>query len=103
PNRLTYTYTSQTEQMAVFSEIYYEDGWKAFIDGKETPHFRVNYILRSMVLPAGSHEVEFRFEPDSFYLGNKVSMAGSLILILLIAGIIIGSFRTGKKNIRSKE
>jgi hypothetical protein len=98
PNRLSYAYTSQTEQMAVFSEIYYEDGWKAFVDGKETPHFRANYILRSMVLPAGSHEVEFRFEPDSFYLGNKVSMAGSLILILLIAGFVFSNFRTGKKS-----
>ncbi len=88
PNRLTYRYKSGTDQLAVFSEIYYKDGWKAFIDGKETPHFRANYILRSMVLPAGNHEVEFRFEPDSFYLGNKISLAGSLLLILLIAGFI---------------
>ena len=98
PNRLTYAYSSDTDQLAVFSEIYYEDGWKSFIDGKETPHFRANYILRSMVLPAGSHEVEFRFEPDSFHFGNKVSLAGSLILILLIAGFIFMNFRPRKGN-----
>lgn len=103
PNRLTYKYQSETEQLALFSEIYYKDGWKAFIDGKETPHFRANYILRSMVLPAGSHEVEFRFEPASFYLGNKVSIAGSLVLILLIAGFIYMKFRPGMTDPSKKK
>lgn len=86
PNYLKYHYNAAAEQLAVFSEIYYRDGWKAFVDGKEQPHFRANYILRAMVLPAGSHTVEFRFKPSSFITGNMVSLAGSGILILLILG-----------------
>ena len=93
PNYLKYQYSSATEQLAVFSEIYYRDGWKAYVDGKEQPHFRANYILRAMVLPAGSHTVEFRFRPSSFITGNMVSLAGSGILILLILGYFFLEFR----------
>lgn len=98
PNRLVYQYTSATEQIAVFSEVYYRDGWKAYIDGEEKPHFRANYILRAMVVPAGSHNIEFRFEPTSFKTGNMVSLAGSGILILLILGFFFLEFRKMKDN-----
>ncbi|HNY03755.1 MAG TPA: YfhO family protein, partial [Bacteroidales bacterium] len=70
PNYLKYSYTSGSEQLTVFSEVYYADGWKAYVDGKETPHFRANYILRAMVIPAGKHTVEFKFHPADFYTGN---------------------------------
>jgi len=96
PNRLTYHYNSMAEQLAVFSEIYYRDGWQAYVDGKEEPHFRANYVLRAMILPAGNHTVEFRFEPASFKTGNMVSLSGSILLIIALAGIWL--MGTGKLN-----
>jgi hypothetical protein len=86
PNYLKYSSQADTEQLAVFSEIYYDKGWESFIDGKKAPHFRIDYVLRAMVLPPGQHEIEFKFEPQSYYLGNKISLASSLLLILLIIG-----------------
>ncbi|KAF0194849.1 MAG: hypothetical protein FD166_3370 [Bacteroidetes bacterium] len=86
PNKLKYVYIAATEQLAIFSEIYYAKGWNAFIDGKPAPHFRANYVLRAMVVPAGKHEIEFRFEPTVFFTGEKISFAGSLLLILLLLG-----------------
>src|SRR5690606_37814949 len=74
PNYLKYSAKAASEQLTVFSEIYYDKGWNAFVDGKEVPHFRVNYILRGMVLPAGEHTVEFKFHPKSYYIGNKISL-----------------------------
>jgi hypothetical protein len=85
PNYLRYESNTASEQLVVFSEIYYRDGWKSFVDGKEYPHFRANYILRAMVVPAGNHVLEFRFEPESFLKGNKVSLAGSILLFLAVA------------------
>jgi hypothetical protein len=96
PNYLKYTSKAASEQLALFSEIYYADGWKAFVDGKETPHFRANYILRAMVLPAGAHTVEFRFHPAAFFTGNKVSLAGSLLLLLAVAGYFFMEYRKKK-------
>jgi hypothetical protein len=93
PNYLKYAAKAASEQLAVFSEIYYDKGWKAFVDGKEVPHFRVNYILRGMVLPAGEHTVEFKFHPKSYYTGNKISLASSLLLLLAIAGFAFGEYR----------
>jgi hypothetical protein len=98
PNYLKYQTGASSEQLAVFSEIYYADGWKAYVDGKETPHFRANYILRAMVLPEGAHTVEFRFHPTSFYAGNKVSLAGSVLLLLAVAGFFVREFRNKKQN-----
>jgi len=98
PNYLKYSAKAGSEQLAVFSEIYYDKGWNAYIDGKEVPHFRVNYILRSLVLPAGDHTVEFKFHPKSYYTGNKVSLASSLLLILAIAGYAFTEFRKKSKN-----
>ncbi len=85
PNHLKYTYRSESNQLAVFSEIYYPDGWKVFINGEETQHFRANYILRAMVLPAGEYTVEFRFKPRPYYTGQYIALAFSTILA---AGII---------------
>lgn len=96
PNHLTYSYRSATNQLALFSEIYYPKGWKAYIDGVPAPHFRANYILRAMVLPAGQSTIEFKFEPQSFKVGNTISLIGSLLLLLLIAAYFILGSR--KKN-----
>ncbi len=96
PNYLKYKTKTATEQLTVFSEIYYEKGWDAFIDGSKIPHFRVDYVLRAMVLPAGEHTVEFKFEPKSYFIGNKISLASSILLLLAIAGYAFTEFRKRK-------
>ncbi|HLN54106.1 MAG TPA: YfhO family protein [Lentimicrobium sp.] len=96
PNKLKYSYKSNNDQLVVFSEIYYDKGWKAFIDNKPAPYFRANYILRAMVVPAGSHNIEFRFEPKAYYMGNTISMVSSLILILLTLAYVFYMFRMNR-------
>lgn len=97
PNKLKYSFNASTTQMIIFSEIYYSKGWKAFIDGQESPYFRANYILRGMTIPAGEHEIEFRFEPKVWVIGEKISLASSSILILLLIALIFIEIRTCKK------
>ena len=89
PNDLSYQTHSKNNGLAVFSEIYYPKGWNATVDGKPASHFRVNYVLRAMVLPAGEHQVEFKFEPTVFYTGEKISLISSIGLILII--LVIGA------------
>jgi hypothetical protein len=86
PDELLYKYSAKEDKLAVFSEIYYPAGWKCYIDGKESQYFRADWVLRAMVVPAGDHEIKFTFKPVSYYLGNKISLASSVILILLLAG-----------------
>ncbi len=89
PNELVYKYSADGEKLLVFSEIYYPAGWKCYVDNKETDYFRADYVLRSMVVPGGDHEIKFVFRPSSYFTGNKVSLASSLLLILLTAGYIV--------------
>ncbi|MCB0805768.1 MAG: YfhO family protein [Bacteroidales bacterium] len=86
PNHLQYQSNTKKDQFAVFSEIYYPKGWNAYVDGEKVPHVRVNFVLRGMVIPAGKHLVEFKFEPKVFSVGEKVSFATSLLLILVVVG-----------------
>jgi hypothetical protein len=88
PNKVSYFSNSSTSQLAVFSEIYYdgEKGWHAYMDGKPVEHFRADYVLRAMVLPAGTHQIEFKFEPKSVVAGNKIAYAGSVMLFLFVFG-----------------
>ena len=83
PNYLKYAFNSKSEQLAIFSEVYYDKGWDAYIDGEKAPYFRVDYVLRAMSVPAGEHTIEFKFEPQSYFLGTKISYASSIIFILL--------------------
>jgi hypothetical protein len=85
-NYLKYSSSASADQLAVFSEIYYDKGWQAYIDGQPVPHFRANYILRAMRVPSGNHTIEFKFHPRSYFMGEKVSMACSLLLILMVLG-----------------
>lgn len=86
PNELIYKYSTAGERLAVFSEIYYPAGWKAYLDGTEKSYFRTDYVLRGMVIPGGTHEIKFVFKPSSYYLGDSVSLASSIIFVLLVAG-----------------
>lgn len=88
PDKLVYKSKSSKEQLAVFSEIYYQPGWNAYIDGKLVPHFRTDYILRGMVVPAGEHTIEFRFEPKSYFVGKKISLAGSVGLVAFLLVVV---------------
>lgn len=91
-NELKYKYSAASEKLLVFSEVYYPAGWKCFIDGKESTHFRADYLLRAMIVPAGDHEIRFTFEPSSYRIGNQVSLASSVILILAILGYLAAAF-----------
>jgi len=81
PNDLVYESKTSKEQLAVFSEIYYDKGWNAYVDGKLMPFFRANYVLRAMVVPAGNHKIEWKFEPVAYYTGEKVSLAFNILLL----------------------
>lgn len=98
PNKLEYRYDAVGERLAVFSDIYYPEGWSCYIDGTESNHFRANYVLRAMVLPGGSHQVRFVFEPSTYINGNRISLASSIILILIVAGYLAAWFSRKKNN-----
>lgn len=86
PNHLKYTSNNSNDGFAVFSEIYYKDGWKATIDGKEAPIYRVNYTLRGLEIPKGKHTIEFKFEPEVVKTGSTIALFSSIGMILLIIG-----------------
>lgn len=93
---VTYTADAATNQFAVFSEIYYKAGWKALVDGKETPIVKVNYVLRGLALPAGKHNIEFRFEPPRLLMGKKLGFVGLLLGILFLLLWLWSVYRKGK-------
>ena len=98
PNHLTYRSVLSCEKPVVFSEIYYPDGWNAYIDGEKVPHFRVNYMLRAMILPAGEHSVEFRFEPTEALYGDRLNLVFTLIFIAGLLAAIVMSLKKNKKK-----
>ncbi len=99
PNNLVYNYESDTEQLVVFSEIYYNKGWNAYIDGQEVSYLRANYVLRALVVPYGKHIIEFKFEPSIWVIGERISFVSSLLLIiLLLVGVGFGLKTSLKKN-----
>lgn len=87
PNYLKYYYTAPVESLCVFSEIYYPDGWTAYVDGKEAEYFSVNYVLRGMVLPSGEHMVEWRFRAPNWTLATVVTGIASWLIILAFVAI----------------
>lgn len=93
PNDLVYSYKLKNNGLAVFSEIYYPKGWNAYVDGKLTPHFQTDYVLRAMILPAGEHKVEFKFEPRVYRIGEKISLISSILLILVVIGLAVLEIR----------
>ena len=82
-NALTYDSNSTKDEFAVFSEIYYKNGWNAYIDGELKPHLNVNYVLRGLEIPAGKHSIEFRFEPKVIQTGSTISLLSYVLLLLI--------------------
>ncbi|MEM9849845.1 MAG: YfhO family protein, partial [Bacteroidota bacterium] len=90
PDYLTYNSNSSSEQLAVFSEVWYgpDKGWNAYIDGEPVEHMRVNYLLRALRVPAGQHQIEFRFEPATYSIGKTISLISSLLILFGLIGFI---------------
>jgi hypothetical protein len=93
PNRMVYRSETGTEQLALFSEIHYEKGWQAYIDGEKADHMRMDYLLRGMVVPPGSHEIVFEFRPRAYFTGSTISTVSSILLLLLLAGAVVLQLR----------
>lgn len=98
PNYLKYQSSNEFDGLAVFSEIYYPKGWIATIDGKETEIFEVNYTLRGLQIPRGSHTIEFKFEPQVVKTGSMIALTSSIIMILLIGGGIFYYLKKCRKD-----
>ena len=92
-NELQYQFESSKTQLAVFSEIFYDKGWKASIDDKEVKIGRANYLLRALEVPAGKHTIKFKFEPQSYILGSRISSIASGLLLVLLAISVYFSFK----------
>ncbi|GGG45627.1 YfhO family protein [Bizionia arctica] len=93
PNYIKYQSSSGVEGFAVFSEIYYKDGWNAYLDGALTPYSRVDYLLRGMNVPAGNHVIEFKFEPQVVKTGSRIALASSIVFVLLFLGGLFYNFK----------
>jgi hypothetical protein len=98
PNKLSYSFNFPKEQLVVFSEVYYDKGWQAYVNDKPVPHFRANYLLRAMRVPAGNGVVEFRFEPQTYIIGKYVTWASTIIILLLIFGYIYTELKAKEES-----
>ena len=97
-DEIEYQADAKTGQFAVFSEIYYSAGWNGYIDGKKMPHYKVNYLLRGMPVPAGRHVIIFKFEPVSYKTGYTMATVGNILLYIFLIGGLYMSFR--KKELK---
>ena len=98
PNYLKYTSSNTNNGFAVFSEMYYEKGWKATIDGKDAEILNVNYVLRGLQIPAGKHTIEFKFEPEVVKTGSTIALISTLLMLIAI-GLGIFYWRKQHKNL----
>lgn len=103
PNHLKYTSNNTNKGLAIFSEIYYPKGWNATIDGKSVEHFRVDYTLRGLEVPAGKHTIEFKFEPQVVKTGSTITLISSILMILLLLGAIYFENRKKKSDTEIKK
>jgi len=97
-DEVNYKSSSTKKQLAVFSEIYYKQGWKAYIDNTEAPIVKANYVLRALVVPAGSHSIRFEFKPVIVNTAQKASAAASIVLWGLLVGLGFTSFKKWKNK-----
>ncbi|MFK5972463.1 MAG: hypothetical protein QM485_04205 [Flavobacteriaceae bacterium] len=103
PNHLTYTSKNPNAGVAVFSEMYYGNGWNAYIDGNPKDYFKVNYVLRALKVPEGEHIIEFKFEPSIVEKGSKIALASSILLGLIVLGGLGFSFQQYKREEKEKK
>jgi hypothetical protein len=96
PNHLLYESSNANDGFAVFSEVYYKNGWNAYVNNELLPHFRVNYLLRGLPIPKGKNIIEFKFEPQVIKTGSSIALASSICFILLLLGGIFYKFNTKK-------
>jgi uncharacterized membrane protein YfhO len=82
-NQLEYEIQSQSEELIVFSEVFYDKGWKAFVDGVEAPHMRINYVLRGLKVSPGTHQILFKYDLPIFKYASLISFSSSIIVLLL--------------------
>lgn len=101
PQHLVYQSSTSANQVAVFSEVYYKKGWKMLVDGVQQPYYRADYLLRAATLPIGNHKVEFIFHPASYYTGEGISLAGSVLLVLALGGAGFMEFRKKKPETKT--
>ena len=88
PNHLVYEASTKTQQLAIFSEVYYPKGWNAYINGNPAEYFRADYVLRAMVIPEGNNKIEFKFEPKVIQIGSTISLVTSILfLLILLSGL----------------
>jgi len=99
PNHLKYISKNSNEGVAIFSEMYYKNGWNASIDGQKAPIFRANYALRGLQIPAGRHTIEFKFEPQVVKTGSTIALISSMGMLLLLVG---GIYFERKKSLNLK-
>tara|TARA_B100000508_G_scaffold141091_1_gene146313 strand:- start:40419 stop:43373 length:2955 start_codon:yes stop_codon:yes gene_type:complete len=98
PNKLKYDVNVTDNQFAVFSEIYYPDGWKAYINGEEVPINRVNYLLRGIELPKGNYELVMKFEEPKYHQANTISLVGSILILLIALVFFVKDFILASKE-----
>ena len=98
-DEINYTSSSTKKQFAVFSEIYYNLGWKAYIDNVETPIVKTNYVLRGLVVPAGNHAIRFEFKPTTIKNSIIASTFASILLWLGIVAMLVMAYRNKQKSI----
>ena len=96
PNHLVYETSNVNDGLAIFSEVYYKNGWNAYIDGELKPHFRANYLLRGLEVPKGKHTIAFKFEPLVIKTGSSIALGSSVGLLLLILGGLFYGFKKKK-------
>ncbi len=97
PNKLTYSFNANQDQLVVFSEIWSDTGWKLYLDGQEHPLLRANYVLRCAMIPSGEHQIMMEYAPKAWKVGNTIQFASSLLLILGLVGAMVFSFRKKEK------
>lgn len=92
-DEISYISQSRSREFAVFSEVYYDRGWEAWVDGRQVPILRTNYVLRGLSLSAGRHVIRFFFRPLSFYLGRQIQWMASIVFLLMMAGMVIAGWQ----------
>ena len=98
---MEYTANCATQQFAVFSEVYYPDGWNAYLDGKKVEYAKADYVLRGLTVPAGKHAIKFVFEPTIYKKGLTISYIGSFFIALFVLGGLFMNWREQKNKLKA--